>query len=60
MPARTSATLLGRAGLPYEVAEVVLFLVSDRSSFVDGEILMVDGGAGIRFRKAPRLDRGPP
>lgn len=59
-PARTSATLLGRAGLPDEVAEVVLFLISDRSSFVDGEILMVDGGAGIRFRESPRLDRGPP
>jgi NAD(P)-dependent dehydrogenase (short-subunit alcohol dehydrogenase family) len=60
VPARTSATLLGRAGLPDEVAEAVLFLVSDHSSFVDGEILMVDGGAGIRFRESPHLERAPP
>lgn len=59
-PARTSATLLGRAGQPGEVAEAVLFLVSDRSSFVDGELLMVDGGAGIRFRESPRLEQAPP
>jgi 3-oxoacyl-[acyl-carrier protein] reductase len=55
-PARTSATLLGRAGTPAEVAEAVLFLVSARGSFVDGELLMVDGGAGIRFRTAPHLE----
>ncbi len=59
-PARTSATLLGRSGLPAEVAEAVLFLISDRSSFVDGELLMVDGGSGIRFREAPHLERAPP
>jgi len=56
-PARTSATLLGRAGKPGEVAEAVLFLLSNRSSFIDGEILMVDGGAGVRFRESPHLTR---
>jgi len=54
-PAQTTATLLGRAGLPEEVAESVLFLVSDRGSFVTGELLMVDGGAGVRFRDPPTL-----
>jgi len=35
---------LGRAGEPYEVAEVAAFLVSDRASFVSGAIIPVDGG----------------
>jgi NAD(P)-dependent dehydrogenase (short-subunit alcohol dehydrogenase family) len=35
---------LGRAGEPYEVAEVALFLASDRASFVSGAVIPVDGG----------------
>lgn len=35
---------LGRVGTPEEQAETVLFLVSDRSSFVNGASLLVDGG----------------
>jgi NAD(P)-dependent dehydrogenase (short-subunit alcohol dehydrogenase family) len=35
---------LGRAGLPEEVAQAVLFLVSSLSSFITGEILDVNGG----------------
>lgn len=34
---------LGRAGEPYEVAEVAAFLASDRASFVSGAIIPVDG-----------------
>jgi NAD(P)-dependent dehydrogenase (short-subunit alcohol dehydrogenase family) len=35
---------LGRAGQPAEVAEVAVFLASDRASFVNGAIIPVDGG----------------
>jgi NAD(P)-dependent dehydrogenase (short-subunit alcohol dehydrogenase family) len=35
---------IGRIGLPEEVAQAVLFLASDESSFVTGAALSVDGG----------------
>ena len=35
---------LGRVGQPEEVAEVVLFLASDKASFMTGESISVDGG----------------
>jgi len=33
-----------RAGLPSDIAEAALWLVSDASSFVTGHTLLVDGG----------------
>ena len=39
-----SMTLLGRSGDPHEIAEAIVWLLSPRSSFVDGETLTVDGG----------------
>jgi NAD(P)-dependent dehydrogenase (short-subunit alcohol dehydrogenase family) len=35
---------LGRVATPAEIAEVVLFLASPRSSFVTGAVLAADGG----------------
>lgn len=42
---RLSAKIpLGRGGLPEEVAESILWLASDRSSFITGELIDVTGG----------------
>src|SRR5438132_1785960 len=37
---------LGRLGTPEEVAQVALFLASDRASYVTGAIVPMDGGSG--------------
>jgi NAD(P)-dependent dehydrogenase (short-subunit alcohol dehydrogenase family) len=45
---RTSSFIpLGRIALTSDCAEAVLFLASDASSFITGDILMLDGGQAI-------------
>ncbi|CAB4556665.1 unannotated protein [freshwater metagenome] len=39
---------LGRMGEPFEVAKVVTFLLSDKSTYVSGSDWAVDGGLGAR------------
>lgn len=39
-----SRTPLGRIGMPEEVAEIVLFLASDKASYITGETIVADGG----------------
>ena len=40
----TRANPLGRTGMPEEVADLVAFLVSDRSNFTTGSSVSIDGG----------------
>lgn len=46
-------TPMKRSGTPEEIAELVLFLASSRSSFITGEDFVVDGGftAGAAYRR---------
>jgi 3-oxoacyl-[acyl-carrier protein] reductase len=41
---RASETALGRVGQPVELANLVAFLASERSSYITGTTILVDGG----------------
>lgn len=48
LDASASAVPLGRVGDPADVADVVLFLASEASRYVTGQVLVVDGGLTVR------------
>jgi NAD(P)-dependent dehydrogenase (short-subunit alcohol dehydrogenase family) len=43
----------GRVGLPDDVGRVAAFLVSDKSDWVTGQVLYVDGGTSVRLDLTP-------
>ncbi len=44
---QTKNNLLERIAKPEEIAEVILFLASDKASFITGQTILVDGGYSI-------------
>ncbi|MFI7603902.1 SDR family NAD(P)-dependent oxidoreductase [Micromonospora sp. NPDC049366] len=42
---RVAATLVGRAGVPADIAEAVRYLASPRAGYVTGQVLGVNGGS---------------
>ncbi len=39
---------IGRRGLPYEIARIAVYLVSDETSYMTGATIIVDGGMTLR------------
>jgi NAD(P)-dependent dehydrogenase (short-subunit alcohol dehydrogenase family) len=39
---------MNRIGEPNEVAEAVVFLCSDKASFITGQLISVDGGGAVK------------
>lgn len=53
-PARAARPLpFGRQGTGWEVAHSTLFLLSDEASYVNGQVLIADGGLSISAVRAP-------
>ena len=46
---RTRNALLKRAGAPEDIANLALFLASDESSFITGQVILCDGGRVDRW-----------
>jgi len=41
---RTAVVPARRIGMPQDIADAILFLASDRSSYVNGDEITIDGG----------------
>jgi NAD(P)-dependent dehydrogenase (short-subunit alcohol dehydrogenase family) len=52
---RSAVVPLRRVGMPQDMADAILFLASDRASYVNGEEIIVDGGyANMLMNLVPR------
>jgi 3-oxoacyl-[acyl-carrier protein] reductase len=40
--------LLGRLGTPEDIANLALFIATDQSSYITGEVFCITGGAYVR------------
>ena len=45
---RSKHTVMNRWGQPREIAQAIEFLISEKSSYITGNILTVDGGWSIK------------
>jgi NAD(P)-dependent dehydrogenase (short-subunit alcohol dehydrogenase family) len=48
-PDLAKASAMGRPGNPEEVAELASFLASDRSSYISGAAIPIDGGQSCQL-----------
>ena len=46
-------TPMGRAGTPQEVGQLIAFLASDESTYITGQMFVIDGGNTIQEYKGP-------
>jgi 3-oxoacyl-[acyl-carrier protein] reductase len=46
-------TPMGRAGTPAEVGDLIAFLASDESTYITGQLFVIDGGNTIQEYKGP-------
>jgi NAD(P)-dependent dehydrogenase (short-subunit alcohol dehydrogenase family) len=52
---RAAVVPMRRVGMPQDIADAILFLASDRASYVNGDEIMVDGGyANMLMNLVPR------
>ena len=52
---RSAVVPLRRVGMPQDIADAILYLASDRSSYVNGDEIIVDGGyANMLMNLVPR------
>jgi 3-oxoacyl-[acyl-carrier protein] reductase len=49
---------LGRVGQPEDIADVVLFLLSDAARYLTGEVIVADGGASLAHKRKKELRDG--
>lgn len=52
-------TPMKRAGTPWEVAQLIAFLASDESTYITGQVFVIDGGNTLQEYKGPGSREDP-